>query len=160
MPARDDLYRRYGPALLRKAQRILQSREDAMDLVHTLFVELLETGQSPDLPYLYRAVTNRCLNQVRDRQNRARLLARQDPLLRGPVRTRCDDQVVGLDLLAKLVDRMDEAAAEVVVFRFFDDLSLEEIAELCGQSRRTVSKRLERARAEIARLLGPEEVRT
>jgi RNA polymerase sigma-70 factor, ECF subfamily len=160
MPARDDLYRRYGPALLRKAERILQSREDAMDLVHTLFVELLEAGQSPELPYLYRAVTNRCLNQVRDQKNRARLLARQDPTLRGPVRTRCDEQVVGFDLLAKLVDRMDQAAAEVVVFRFFDDLSLEEIAELCGQSRRTVAKRLDRARAEILRLLAPEEVRT
>jgi RNA polymerase sigma-70 factor, ECF subfamily len=160
MPAGDELYRRYGPALLRKAERILQSREDAMDLVHTLFLDLLESGERPDLPYLYRAVTNRCLNHVRDRRNRARLLARHDPALRGPVRTRCDDQVVGLDLLAKLVDRMDEAAAEVVVFRYFDDLSLEEIAGLCGQSRRTVSKRLEQARVEIARLLGPEEVRT
>ena len=159
MLRRDEVYRRYGPALVRKAERILQSHEDALDLVHTLFVELLENEQLPDLPYLYRATTNRCLNHLRDQQNRTRLLARQDPTLRGPVRTRCDDQVVGFDLLAKLVDRMDEAAAEVVVYRFFDDLSLEEIAQLCGQSRRTVSKRLERARAEITRLLGADEVR-
>jgi RNA polymerase sigma-70 factor, ECF subfamily len=160
MPDRDQVYRRYGPALVRKAERILQNREDALDLVQTLFVELLETEMTPDLPYLYRATTNRCLNQLRDQQNRARLLARQDPALRGPVRTRCDEEVVGFDLLAKLVDRMDQAAAEVVVFRFFDDLSLEEIAQLCGQSRRTVAKRLDRAREEIARLLGRTEVRT
>ena len=130
-----------------------------MDLVHTLFVELLETAQARDLPYLYRATTNRCLNHLRDQQNRARLLARVDPLLRGPVRTRCDEEVVGIDLLVKLVDRLDEAAAEVLVFRFFDDLTLEEIAELVGQSRRTVAKRLDLARAEIVRMLEKDRVR-
>ena len=90
---------------------------------------------------------------MRDQQNRARLLARQDPTLRGPVRTLCDDQAIGFDLLAKLLGGVDAATAEVVVYRFFDDLSLEEVAALCGQSRRTVSKRLDRARQEIARLL-------
>jgi RNA polymerase sigma-70 factor, ECF subfamily len=158
MPAGDELYRRYGPALVRKASRMLQSQEEALDLVQTLFVELLETDMSPDLAYLYRATTNRCLNHLRDQRNRARLLASHDPTLGGHRRTRCDDEVVGFDLLCKLIDRVDEAVAEVLVLRFFDDLTLEEIAQLCGQSRRTVAKRLDRARAEIARLLGRSEV--
>ncbi len=158
MPARDHLYRRYGPALVRKATRMLGSQEEALDLVQTLFVELLETEMSPDLPYLYRATTNRCLNHLRDQRNRARLLASHEPALRGPVRTRCDDEVVGFDLLCKVIDRVDPAAAEVLVLRFFDDLTLEEIAQLYGQSRRTVAKRLDRARTEIAQLLGRSEV--
>jgi RNA polymerase sigma factor (sigma-70 family) len=160
MPASGDhLYRRHGPALVRKAERMLGNREDALDLVHTLFVDLLQSEQTPDLPYLFRAATNRCLNHLRDQSNRARLLARQDPTLRGPVRTRCDEQVVGFDLLLKLIDRMDAAAVEVLVLRFFDDLSLDEIAQLAGQSRRTVARRLEQARTEIARLLEGGEVR-
>ena len=36
------------------------------------------------LPYLYRAVTNRCLNLIRDRAGRERLLAHQESALRGP----------------------------------------------------------------------------
>jgi RNA polymerase sigma-70 factor (ECF subfamily) len=159
MSARDDLYRRYGPALVRKAGRLLQNRADAQDVVHALFVELLEQGNLvADLPYLYRAVTNRCLNLVRDRDNRARLLERQDQALRGPVRIRCDDRVVGLDLLGKLAAALDGPCAEVLVYRFFDDMSLDEIATLVGASRQTVVHRLQRIREHVSRLDPAREV--
>ncbi|NVL68035.1 hypothetical protein HWN74_27275, partial [Escherichia coli] len=67
---------------------ILQSRADAQDLVQGLFVDILQKGETPDFPYLYRAITNRCLSFLRDERNRARILDRNDALLRGPVRTR------------------------------------------------------------------------
>lgn len=149
-----DAYRRYGPALLRKAERMLQSRADAQDVVQGLFVDLLERGEMPtELPYLYRAVTRRCLNHLRDGKNRARLLEEQQPALRGPVRTRLDDEVIGLDLLARLAERLDDGAAEVLVYRYVDDLTQEEIASLVGASRKTVGQRLERVR-EAVRALG------
>ena len=93
-----DAYERYGRALLRKAERIVGNREDARDILQALFVDLLERGadaDANDLAYLYRAVTNRCLNVIRDRNNRARLLARQDAVLRGPTlaQTRCSRYV-------------------------------------------------------------------
>ncbi len=54
-----EIYRRYGPALVRKAQRLLGSDADARDVVQTLFVDLFAAGRSEvDLPYLYRAVTH------------------------------------------------------------------------------------------------------
>jgi DNA-directed RNA polymerase specialized sigma24 family protein len=59
-------YRVFGPALVRKAERLLRSREDAVDVVHALFADLIPSWTPDvDLPYLYRAVTNRCLNLVR-----------------------------------------------------------------------------------------------
>src|SRR5215831_17761122 len=136
-------YDRYAPALLRKAQRLLGSAVDAEDVVHGLFVDLLQKGgETPDLPYLYRAVTNRCLTLLRDRETRARLLAQHEPALRGPIRTRVDELAVGLDLLARLVERLDAAHFETIVYRFFDDMSLEEIAEVMHVSRKTVGNRL------------------
>ena len=91
-----DLYQRYGPALLRKAGRLLGNHADAEDVVQALFVEMLKRGQAvADLAYLYRAVTNRCLNFLRDHANRQRLLDRQDPVVRGVVRVRCDEEVLG-----------------------------------------------------------------
>lgn len=155
-PATDPLeaYRLYGPALLRKAERILANREDACDVVQTLFAELIGRGGDRfDLPLLYRAVTNRCLNLIRDRKNRDRLLAREEPGLRGPARVRCDDAVIGLDLLCKLSARLDERHMEVLVCRFVDDMGVEEIADAVGQSRKTVGKRLARIRAEVAELV-------
>jgi RNA polymerase sigma-70 factor, ECF subfamily len=148
-----DAYRRYGPAMLRKAERILASRADAGDVVQSLFVDLVERGvERVELAYLYRAVTNRCLNLIRDRRNRDRLLERQEPALRGPARVRCDDAVIGLDLLIKLSERLDARHMEVLVCRYLDDMPQEEIADLIGTSRKTIGRRLDRIRGKVAAL--------
>lgn len=137
-------YRRYGPALLRKARRMLQNEDDARDVVQALFVDLWQQTPRPpmELGYLYRALTRRCLNHLRDHNNRTRLLQQHSPSLRGAVRIAPDDRALGLDALIKLRERVDEAVMEVVVYRYFDELTLEEIAEVTGVTRKTVSKRL------------------
>ena len=155
-----ELYRRYGPALLRKAERMLQSRDEAQDLVHSLFLDLLARppagaakGPEIDLAYLYRAITNRCLNHLRDRRNQGRLLASHDEAVRGIARTRVDDRVVDRQLLASLSGRIDDAAWEVLVYRFVDDLTEDEIAALTGTSRRTVTRQLRRIRDQVRSLV-------
>jgi RNA polymerase sigma-70 factor (ECF subfamily) len=146
-------YRAYGPALVRKAERILRSREDAVDVVHALFVDLIPRwSRDVDLPYLYRAVTNRCLNVVRDRGTRARLLEREQRAAAPIARVRLEDQVVGVALIAALADRLDEDHLEVLVAKFIDDMTQEEIAEHLGLSRKTIGKRLDRIRAEVIAL--------
>lgn len=148
-----DLYVRYGPALLRKARRILTSQDDAQDVVQALFLELVSSRRTDvDLPYLYRAVTHRCLSLLRDEKNRARLLAQQEPALRGVARTRCDDHVLGLDLLVKVAAVLPERACDVLVYRYFDDLSQDEIATLLGVSRKTVGKDLDDVREAVRRV--------
>ncbi|MCA9675927.1 MAG: sigma-70 family RNA polymerase sigma factor [Kofleriaceae bacterium] len=160
VPASDptSAYRTYGPALIRKAERVLRDRDDAVDVVHGLFVELIQRDAptpAMDLPYLYRAVTNRCLNLLRDRANRERLLAREQQTVEDALagaRVRCDDHVIGTQLLVRLVERLDERHLEVLIARYVDDLTQEEIAELLGTSRKTVGKRLARIRAEVLAL--------
>ncbi|HEX6242865.1 MAG TPA: sigma-70 family RNA polymerase sigma factor [Polyangiales bacterium] len=148
-----DSYRRYGPALLRKAQRLLRNEEDARDAVQALFLELLQDGQKPtDLPYLYRMLTHRCLNLLRDQRNRARLIERETPALRGPVRIAPDTLALGVDTLRKLAAQVDETVMETVVYRFFDEMGQEEIASLMSVSRKTVQNRLERAEQALALL--------
>jgi RNA polymerase sigma-70 factor (ECF subfamily) len=158
-PATDpqSAYRAFGPALVRKAERMLRSREDAVDIVHALFIELLPIWTpNVDLPYLYKAVTFRCLNALRDRRTRARLLERQ-PAAAAPLgRVRLDDEVVGVGLLAALVDRLDEGHLQVLVCRFVDDMTQDEIAAHLGVSRKTVGKRLGRIRDAVTLLRGEE----
>jgi len=150
-----DAYVRYGPALLRKAGRMVGNSADAEDVVQSVFIELFQRGRcDADLPYLFRAVTTRCLNLLRDAGNRRRLLERQEPALRGPARTRCDDEVIVIDLMVKLVDCLDRDSAEVLVYRYFDDLTQDEIADLQGVSRKTVGARLARVRQAVASLGG------
>ncbi|MGE5186780.1 MAG: RNA polymerase sigma factor [Acidobacteriota bacterium] len=146
-------YRAYGPALVRKAERVLRSREDAIDVVHALFVDLIpKWNRDVDLPYLYRAVTNRCLNLLRDRGTRARLLEREASAAAPIGRVRLDDEVVGVGLIAALAERLDEGHIQVLVARFVDDMTQEEIADHLGLSRKTIGKRLDRIRDEVIRL--------
>lgn len=155
-PARSvpDAYRRYGPALLRKAERILQNADDASDIVQGLFVDLMTKGAAEvELRYLYRAVANRCLNHLRDHNNRRRLLDMQESALRGPVRTRLDERVLDLDLLVKLMGALDKRTLEVLICRYWDDMTQEEIAGFLGTSRKTVAKRLDKIRARVGELL-------
>ncbi|HEY4056956.1 MAG TPA: sigma-70 family RNA polymerase sigma factor [Kofleriaceae bacterium] len=150
-------YRAFGPSLVRKAERILRNREDATDVVHALFVDLIPTW-NPDvnLPYLYRAVTNRCLNMVRDRSTRARLLEKEGASAAPVGRVKLEDHVVGVGLIASLAERLDEGHMEVLVARFVDDMTQEEIAAHLGLSRKTIGKRLDRIRDEVVSLRGQE----
>jgi RNA polymerase sigma-70 factor, ECF subfamily len=136
---------------VRKAERIVRSREDAIDLVHTLFADLIPRWSTDmDLPYLYRAITNRCLNAIRDASTRTRLLAREQPAPVG--RVPLEDEVVGIRLIAQLAERLDESHLEVLVCRFLDDMTQDEIAEHTGLSRKTIGKRLDRIRDEVIAL--------
>jgi RNA polymerase sigma factor (sigma-70 family) len=151
-----EAYERYGRALLRKAERIVGNREDARDIVQALFVDLHQKSDAPmDLPYLYRAVTNRCLTFLRDESNRARLLERHDGTLAPSGRTACDDRVIGHDLLVKLVRELDAGESEILAYRYLDDMTQEEIATLLGLSRKTIGKRLDRIREAVRKLAGP-----
>lgn len=148
-------YQRYGSALVRKAERILRNREDAVDVVQTLFTELIARREDAvDLPYLYRAVTNRALNVVRDTRSRTRLLEREQGALLPAARLADSTRVVGVDLLARLCDRLDTAHREVLVARYLDEMTQDEIASLYGVSRKTVGKRLARVDAVAAELAG------
>jgi RNA polymerase sigma-70 factor (ECF subfamily) len=152
-----EAYRRYGPALIRKASRMLGNPEDARDIVQALFTDLFQDEHAIlDLPYLYRAVTNRCLTFMRDEKNRARLLAENaEDALAPPARTLSDERAVSTDLVVKLVRELDDGHCEVLAYRFLDDMTQDEIAELLGLSRKTIGKRLDRIREAVAALMAP-----
>ena len=153
-----DAYERYGRALLRKAERMVGNREDARDILQALFADLLANPSSAqatmDLPYLYRAMTNRCLTFLRDESNRARLRDRHDVALAPAPRTACDERAIGVDLLVKLVRELEPGESEVLAYRYLDDMTQEEIAELLGLSRKTIGKRLDRIREAVRRVVG------
>jgi RNA polymerase sigma-70 factor (ECF subfamily) len=141
-----DIYQRYGPALVRKARRVLGNEADALDVVQGLFIELLQKGRTDvDLPYLYHAVTRRCLNWLRDQKNRARLLLEEQPLLNGAASISPDTQVLGLRALTVLSERLDASVVETLVYRRFDEMGVEEIGEVMRVSRKTVAARLKLA---------------
>jgi RNA polymerase sigma-70 factor (ECF subfamily) len=69
---------------------------------------------------------------------------------------RLEDEVVGVGLIAALAERLDEGHMQVLVCRFVDDMTQEEIAEHLDLSRKTIGKRLDRIRDEVIQLRGSE----
>jgi RNA polymerase sigma factor (sigma-70 family) len=151
MATAEEAYARYGRALVRKAERLLRDRSEAQDVVHALFTDLLENARPLDLPWLYRALTHRCLTFLRDTRNRARLLERNDAAI-APMRSRSEDRTIDMDLLLKLTRALDEPTLEILVCRFYDDMTQDEIAAAVGLSRKTVGRKLDDIRAALAEL--------
>ncbi|NOY28525.1 MAG: sigma-70 family RNA polymerase sigma factor [Oligoflexia bacterium] len=140
------LYTRYGPALLRKCERMLGSRADAEDVVQSLFVDLLRKGRTDvGLAYLYQAATRRSLNLMRDGRRRDQLLAEHGDVL-VPHQTNLDEQVISAQIVRRLVGQLDPLTAEIVVYAYLDRMSQDEISAIVGLSRKTVGKRLAGAR--------------
>lgn len=142
-----ELYQRYGRALLRKAERVLGNSEDAQDVVQELFTDLFENASmNVTLPYLYRSVTNRCLNKIRDHKTRSRLVDVYVAPATPTARRSCEGRVIDVDVLAKLVDGLDDMNQEILVYYYVDDMSQEEIADILDTSRKTVGIRLGKIR--------------
>jgi RNA polymerase sigma factor (sigma-70 family) len=60
--------------------------------------------------------------------------------------------VLDLDLLGRLCDGLDADHLELMVCRYVDEMTQEEIGEHLGLSRKTVGKRLARISDHLARL--------
>jgi RNA polymerase sigma factor (sigma-70 family) len=129
---------------------MLSDRAEAEDVVQAVFVDLIGRRKTDvELGYLYRAATTRCLNRIRDRSRRLRLLERHGDLL-VPLDIHLESRVLSGDLLTKLLASLDDRSAEILVYHYIDGMTQEEVAELMGLSRKTIGTRLGQLRATMA----------
>jgi RNA polymerase sigma factor (sigma-70 family) len=141
-----EIYRKHGDMVLRRAAAILGDRNEAMDVLHQIFLSLIDhperfEGRSSVTTWLYRVTTNTCLNRLRDRRNRARLIRELvEPVIRP------HQPEMSLWVMARqLIERMPLELAQVTIYHAIDGMTQEEIAEILGCSRRHVGHLLERA---------------
>lgn len=155
----DALYRDHSPRLLRSISRRTSSREEALDLVHDIFLRIARIGASRPLTlekpaaYLGRMATNLLRDQ-------ARAAARHQADKHVTVDEEC---LPGLDqqkhLEARDMLRRMEAAMlklrpitrEIFMAHRLDGLSYAEIADRTGLSVKGVEKHMSKAIAQITR---------
>jgi RNA polymerase sigma factor (sigma-70 family) len=145
------LFRDHGHVVLRRARRLLRSEEDAREALQDIFTRLIGAaqpfaGRSSPTTFLYAVTTNYCLQRIRDRRRRERLLRERGPLPSSTMGAQAEAAALVTQLLAK----MPEELAPVVVYYYLDQMSQEEIAGILGCSRRHVGDLLEAGRAWIA----------
>lgn len=153
----EELYVRYAPMVLRRARMLLRSEAAAKDAVQEVFVRALRAGGAADgsafraeaspATWLYRIVTNYCLNLLRDEARRAELWREHgEPFEEGRDGGRHGFARVAL---AQIFAAISPELREVASYYLIDEMTHDEIAELLGVSRRTVGHRIEELRAAV-----------
>jgi RNA polymerase sigma factor (sigma-70 family) len=141
----EQAYLKYGQSVLRRARALLGSEEDAREMVHEIFVGLLEApdqyqGRSAFATWLYSATTHRCLNRIRDHKNQQKLLRERVAPAESPETPAAIDTAALRRLLAALPDEL----SAVAVYHYMDEMTQQEIADALGRSRRHVANLLQR----------------
>jgi RNA polymerase sigma-70 factor (ECF subfamily) len=143
----DRIYRQHAPSAFRRARRLLGNDADAYEVVHDVFVSLIErpeqyAAHSALTTFLYSAVTHACLNRLRNRGARLRLLRER---FAGGLLARPRPQTPeASSVLRSVLERMPAPLAEVAVYYYADGLSHADIARILGCSRRQVGNHVSR----------------
>ncbi len=151
----EQLYRTYGPMVLRRCRRLLRDEAQALDAMQDTFVQVVRNqgrldGTAPS-SLLFRLATNVCLNKLRT--------ARRKP-------EDADDELVlsiahGLDedaraqaasMLRRLFSDAPESSATIAVLHLLDGMTHDEVAAEVGLSVSGVRKRLRTLSARLEKL--------
>ncbi|MDT0382466.1 RNA polymerase sigma factor [Streptomyces sp. DSM 42041] len=149
----ETLVRRHTPVLLSLAHRLLGSRSDAEDAVQEAFVSAWRRlpefrGDAAFLTWMYRIVTNRCLNQLRSRRPTADLDSVPEPVApdHQSSPSRAAETQAALHSLSRVLADLTPEQRACWVLRELHGLSYEEIAKAVGISHQAVRGRIFRVR--------------
>jgi RNA polymerase sigma-70 factor (ECF subfamily) len=170
-----DLFERHQARVYNVAYRVLGSSADAADVAQEVFLQIADRiksfrGDSSLTSWVYRMTVNLAIDA------RRRLLRRPSGRIGGGPGDERDVEAQGarpgvasppsdpLDVaqiaererrVHEALDRLSPKLRSIVVLRYFENLSYEELAEVLQASIGTVKSRLNRAHAALEDLLGP-----
>ena len=137
-------FSQYGGMVLRRARALLGDEQAARDAAQEVFLQVVRAeeqfkNQSSPVTWLYRITTNVCLNVIKSRSRRPESEA---PDTEAPEQADASLSVDERLAIHAVLSRVPEPLREIATYYYLDQLSHEEIAQLCGISRRTVGNRL------------------
>jgi RNA polymerase sigma-70 factor (ECF subfamily) len=156
------LIAKYRQQLFRHAMYILRDQDEAYDIVQETFIRAIREIRlfEPEFrmkAWLFRVAKNLCLNQVRNTNRRAAILQANPQ----PDRQEAHQWKQMFDgeqaiLMMETLDRLSVDHREILVLRYYDELSYAEIAQVLDIKLGTVMSRLSRARQRILEILPTE----
>jgi RNA polymerase sigma-70 factor (ECF subfamily) len=157
------LMHRYAGAVYNLAYRMLGNPQDAEDAAQEIFLRAYTRLESFDQTrrfstWLLTVASNYCIDRLRRRRfawltldDVAFWLPSERP---GPERNALAREQQ--EMVQQALQRLPEHYRLVMVLRYWQELSYEEIAEVSGLPISTIKTRLHRARNMLAEMLGPE----
>ena len=158
------LVNRYKDLVYTLCLRMLTAEADAADAAQEVFVKAFRSignfrEQSKFSTWLYRITYNRCISVIR---KQVKVIDLVDEWTE---QEESEGDVSGLDLLGReerkrylklALDALPETDAVVVTLFYYEELSLEEIAEVTGLTSGNIRAKLFRSRKKMYRILNEE----
>ena len=140
-------YERY----YRLAFKLMRNQDDALDVVQeSAYRAIRDCRKVRNKDYLstwiYRIVVNTALDMLRRKK-------KETPTEEMP-ETPTEDHYQDLDL-KQMINRLDDKSRTVIILRYFEDLKLEDIADIVGENLNTVKARLYRTLKKLRLELEP-----
>ena len=143
----ENLYRQYGPMVLRRCRGLLRDEELAADAMQETFVQVLRHRTTLNARYpsslLYRIATNTCLNTMRSRTRDSPFSA--EPVHRAalPGREQVEDRVCSTrGTWSRCSCGARESTRKAAQMHYLEEKTLAETAQEVGLSISGVRKRL------------------
>ena len=143
------LFDRYQIRLFNFILRFVRDKEKAEDLLHDVFVKVIECPQKFDAQkkfstWVYTLATNLCKNEIRNSNNRRRIL---DSDFHGeksfhPNHHEQFDKQNFKRELNSLIEMMDEENKTILLLRYYEELTVPEISAVVQLPEGTVKSRL------------------
>lgn len=145
-------------AYYRLAYSYVKNKENALDIVQEAVLKALRSIDRLDevnylKTWLYRIIVNTAIDFIRKHQ---RLSIMDDDILESHLPS-SENELSDLDL-QEAVDHLPPTYKTIIILRFFEDLKLEEIAEITGDNLNTVKTRLYTALRKLRVEMGEEYV--
>ncbi len=141
----ENLYRTYGPMVLRRCRSMLKEEEAALDAMQETFVQVLRRSDSLEdrcLASLLYTIANRvCLNVLRDRR-RHPVVRDEDHLKQIDSGERLEERSVTGLFLDQLFAGQKASTRRIAEMHYLEGHTLRETAEAVGLSVSGVRKRL------------------
>jgi len=162
--AMEAVIQKYRDQLYFHARYIVKDHQEAYDVVQEVFIKAMREGRIFDdefkiKAWLFRVTSNLCFNQVRNRKRRGAIL---ESMVKPE--SFSADQVESVfageqrEELSAALDLLSDDHKEILVLRYYDDLSYAEIAEVLQVKLGTVMSRLSRARMRLMAVMEESEL--
>ena len=156
------IIQKYRESLLYHALCIVKDQDEAYDLVQEVFVRAIRETRIFDMDFrikawLYRVTSNLCLNNVRNKKRRSAIL----DAAKMTDRTEAD-QVAAIfsderqTEILKAISTLSKEHQQILMLRYYEDLSYNELSDVLQVKLGTVMSRLSRARTKLLELVDPE----
>ncbi len=155
----DEIVNRYSRKVYELCYRILRDREEAQDMAQEVFVRVYEKrdkfrGGSALYTWIYRIATNMCLTRLKKARVQTVPLETVEGVLEARPESAGPDYSRLEATVAKAMIDLPPRQRAVFAMRFFDKMSLKEIAEASGTSVGAVKANYHHAVKHLRNILG------